>query len=118
MQRELQRPRPSSAARVGFAESPLSTRASTPSPPQTFVYDSERDNDAAIAVSCARPSAISFAVPESRADLIQLSRLDRPSGDLETVHPMQLSMIQTSADVTVASTPKAAVVSNGAGNPR
>ena len=30
---------------------------------------------------------------------------------------MQLSMIQTSADVTVASSPKAAVVNDGAGNP-
>jgi len=81
------------------------------------VYDSERDNDAAIVVSCARPSAISFAVSESRADPIQQPRLDRPGGDLETVHPVQLSMIHTSADVTVASTPKAAVVDRGAGNP-
>jgi len=117
VQRELERQRPSSVARVGFADSPPSTRASTPSPPQAFMYDSERDNDATIVVSCARPSAISFAVPESRADLIQQPRLDRPSGDLETVHPVQLSMIQTSADVTVASTPKAAVASDGAGNP-
>jgi len=51
VQRELERQMPSSAARVGFAESPPSTRASTPSPPQAFMYDSERDNDAAIAVS-------------------------------------------------------------------
>ena len=66
VQRELERQRPGSVARVGFAESPPSTLASTPSPTQAFVYDSERDNDAAIVVSCARPSAISFAVPESR----------------------------------------------------
>ena len=39
VQRELERQRPSSVARVGFAESPPSTRGSTPSPPQTFVYD-------------------------------------------------------------------------------
>ena len=66
--RELERQRPGSVARVGFAESPPSTLASTPSPTQAFVYDSERDNDAAIVgdriVTCARPSAISFAVPE------------------------------------------------------
>ena len=55
VQRELERQRPSSVARVGFVESPLSTRASTPSPPQAFVYESERDNDAATVdhiVSC------------------------------------------------------------------
>ena len=38
VQRELERQRPSSVARVGFADSPPSTRASTPSPPQAFVY--------------------------------------------------------------------------------
>jgi len=81
------------------------------------VYDSERDNDAAIVVSCARPSAISFAVPESRADSIEPPRVGRPSGEPESTYPVQLSMIQTSVDVTVASTPKAAVASDGAGNP-
>ena len=43
--------------------------------------------------------------------------MDRPSSNLESIHPMQLSMIQTSVDVTVASTPKAAIVNDGAGNP-
>ena len=43
--------------------------------------------------------------------------MDRPSGNLESIHPVQLSMVQTSADVTLASTPKAAVVNDGAGNP-
>ena len=121
VQRELQRQRPSSAARVGFAESPPSTRASTPSPPQAFVYESERDNDAANVddriVSCARPSVISFAASASCVEQVETLRVDRPSSTLESIHPMQLSMIQTSADVTVASTPKAAIVNNGAGNP-
>ena len=116
VQRELERQRPGSVARVGFAESPPSTRASTPSPPQAFMYDSEHDNDAAIVVSCARPSAISFAVPESRADPIEQPRLGRPSGEPESIYPEQLSMVQIGADVTVASTPKAAVEDRGAGN--
>jgi len=118
---ELQRQRPSSAARVGFADSPPSTRASTPSPPQAFVYDSERDNLAANVdgriVICARPSVVSFAASASRVEQVEPLRVDRPSSTLESIHPMQLSMIQTSADVTVASTPKAAIVNDGAGNP-
>jgi len=116
VQRELERQRPSSVARVGFAESPPSTHASTPSPPQAFVYDSERD-DAAIVVSCARPSAIQLATVEQSADSIEQPRLGRPSSEPESIHPVQLSMMQTSADVTVASTPKAAVEDRGAGNP-
>jgi len=117
VQRELERQRPGSVARGGFAESPPSTRASTPSPPQAFVYDSERDNDAAIVVSCARPSAIQLATIEQSADSIEPPRVDRPSSEPESIHPVQLSMMHTSADVTVASTPKAAVASDGAGNP-
>jgi len=117
VQRELERQRPGSVARVGFAESFPSTRASTPSPPQAFMYDSECDNDAAIVVSCARPSAVSFAVPESRVEQVEPPRVDRSSSEPECIHPVQLSMIQTSADVTVASTPKAAVANDGAGNP-
>jgi len=108
VQRELERQRPGSVARVGFVESPPFTRASAPSPPQAFVYDSERDNDAAIVddriVTCARPSAISFAASEPRVEQVEPPRVDRPSGELETVHPVQLSMVQTGADVTVAST--------------
>jgi len=117
VQRELERQRSSSVARVGFAESPPSTRASTPSPPQAFWCDSERDNDAAIVVSCARPSAVQLATVEQSADSIEQPRLGRPSSEPESIHPVQLSMIQTSADVTVASTPIAAVASDGAGNP-
>ena len=116
VQRELQRQRPSSAARVGFAESPPSTRASTPSPPQAFVYESERDNDAANVdriVSCARPSVVSFAASASCVEQVEPPRVDRLSSTLENIHPMQLSMIQTSADVTVASTPKAALTYSG-----
>jgi len=68
VQRELESQRPGSVARVGFAESPPSTRASTPSLPQAFVCDSERDNYAAVVdsriVSCARPH-----VPKSIARL-------------------------------------------------
>jgi len=120
VQLELERQRPGSVARVGFAESPPFTRASTPSPPQAFVYDSERDNDATVVddriVTCARPSAISFAVPESRVDQVEPPRVVRPSGEPESIHPVQLSMAQTGADVTVASTPKAVVADDGAGN--
>ena len=120
VQRESQHQRPSSAARVDFADSPPSTRASTPSPPQAFVYESERDNDAANVdriVSCARPSVISFAASASCVEQVEPPRVDRLSSTLESIHPMQLFMIQTSADVTVASTPKAAIVNDGAGNP-
>ena len=121
VQRELERQRSGSVAQAGFAKSPPSSRASTPSPPQTFVYDSERDNDAAIVddriVTCTRPSAVSFAAPASCVEQVEPPRVDRPSNNLESIHPVQLSIMQTSADVTVASTPKAAVVNDGVGNP-
>jgi len=112
VQRELERQRPGSVSQVGLAESPPSTRASTPSPSHAFVYDSERDNDVAVVdnriVSCARPK-INRPVEQS-ADQVEQPWLGRPSSEPENTHPVHLFMIQTRADnVIVASTPKVTV---------
>ena len=110
VQRELERQRSGLTARVGFAESPLSSRASTPSPAQEFVYCSERDSKTAAAddgvVSCTHPSVINLtAVEQSEGP-----NHGRPSNEPESIHPVQLSMVQTGADnVTVASTSKVTV---------
>ena len=63
------------------------------------MYESERDNDAAIVddriVCCARPSVVSFTAPASCVEQVEPPRVDRLSSTMESVHPMQLSMIQT-----------------------
>jgi len=73
VQREMERPRPGMVTRVSFppgigADSSLSSRASTPSTPQPFVYTSEHDSDIgggnAHAVGHTQPPNVTFVVTD------------------------------------------------------